>query len=228
MHSKTLNQNQITFTKEELDKANVTLNCKIIIKTGKWYYFSHPLLPIYLYIWHTLNNNKNFYIYKIKTYFEKYYDLMNEYTNYNLNEYRLLEVIMPQIWKNDIVTSCIEEYLAKTQKEDETKTAIQMLKYFQFEIVYGMFEEIETSYIKDIILFDLIELYFDTNMLDFIPDLSNIDYKNQEQYNVNYYLSKKSIIKIMQEDKTIESLITLRNELKHFVKENKNILDKNI
>ena len=103
-----------------------------------------------------------------------------------------------------------------------------MLKYFQFEIVYGMFEEIETSYIKDIILFDLIELYFDTNMLDFIPDLSNIDYKNQEQYNVNYYLSKKSIIKIMQEDKTIESLITLRNELKHFVKENKNILDKNI
>ena len=225
---KTLNQNQITFTKEELDKANVTLNCKIIIKTGKWYYFSHPLLPIYLYIWHTLNNNKNFYIYKIKTYFEKYYDLMNEYTNYNLNEYRLLEVIMPQIWKNDIVTSCIEEYLAKTQKEDETKTAIQMLKYFQFEIVYGMFEEIETSYIKDIILFDLIELYFDTNMLDFIPDLSNIDYKNQEQYNVNYYLSKKSIIKIMQEDKTIESLITLRNELKHFVKENKNILDKNI
>ena len=103
-----------------------------------------------------------------------------------------------------------------------------MLKYFQFEIVYGMFEEIETSYIKDIILFDLIELYFDTNMLDFIPDLSNIDYKNQEQYNVNYYFSKKSIIKIMQEDKTIESLITLRNELKHFVKENKNILDKNI
>ena len=71
-------------------------------------------------------------------------------------------------------------------------------------------------------------MYFDTNMLDFIPDLSNIDYKNQEQYNVNYYLSKKSIIKIMQEDKTIESLITLRNELKHFVKENKNILDKNI
>ena len=32
----------------------------------------------------------------------------------------------------------------------------------------------------------------------------------------------------MQEDKTIEGLITLRNELKHFVKENKNILDKNI
>ena len=154
---------------------------------------------------------------KNQIYIEEYYNILNENTDDELNIYRLIKIVLPPLWEKAIVIPCIQNYLQATQKETDIKTAIQMIKYFNFNISYNMFEDIQSAIYKDRLMFDLVKLCFKVNMISFIPNLwrSNQDY--DENYEVNYYLRKKSIIKEMEETKIIDNLLSLRNKMQLFI-----------
>ena len=215
---KLIKNNEIVFTEEKLAKHKINpLDSKIIVKAGKWYYFCHPLLQTYLYLYYVSKNKKTYYIGNLKIYIEEYYNILNENTDDELNIYRMIKIVLPSLWEKAIVIPCIQNYLQATQKETDIKTAIQMIKYFNFNISYNMFEDIQSAIYKDPLMFDLVKLCFKVNMFSFIPNLRWLNQDYDENYEVNYYLRKKSIIKEMEQTKIIDNLLSLRNKMQLFI-----------